>query len=122
MPAAMHSFYLRSMYHQNVFKEPGGITLADVPIDLRKVKFPTYFLSTREDHIAPWRSTYAGPGCCPVKPEAWLSGAVFHEGSWWEDWANWISDHAGTRAWGWRANSDRRCAGVICEAAHQLII
>ena len=33
----------------------------------------------------------------PVEPEAWLSGAVFHEGSWWEDWANWIANHAGTR-------------------------
>jgi polyhydroxyalkanoate synthase len=60
MPAAMHSFYLRNMYHRNLLKEPGGITLADVPIDLRQVKTPTYFLSAREDHIAPWRSTYAG--------------------------------------------------------------
>jgi polyhydroxyalkanoate synthase len=41
-------------------KEPGGIVLAEVPIDLRQVKTPTYFLSAREDHIAPWRSTYAG--------------------------------------------------------------
>ena len=39
---------------------PGGINLANVPIDLRKIEVPAYFLSTREDHIAPWRSTYAG--------------------------------------------------------------
>ena len=60
MPAAMQSFYLRNMYQQNRLKEPGGITLAEVPIDLRKIDIPVYFLSTREDHIAPWRSTYAG--------------------------------------------------------------
>jgi polyhydroxyalkanoate synthase len=48
------------MYHRNVLKNPGGITLANVPIDLRKINVPIYFLSTREDHIAPWRSTYAG--------------------------------------------------------------
>lgn len=60
MPAAMHGFYLRNMYHLNLLKEPGGIVLAEVPIDLRQVKTPTYFLSAREDHIAPWRSTYAG--------------------------------------------------------------
>jgi polyhydroxyalkanoate synthase len=60
MPAAMHSFYLRSMYQRNLLKEPGGITLGGVPIDLRKVRVPLYFLSTREDHIAPWKSTYAG--------------------------------------------------------------
>ncbi|HET6185107.1 MAG TPA: class I poly(R)-hydroxyalkanoic acid synthase [Acetobacteraceae bacterium] len=60
MPARMHSFYLRKMYQENLLREPGGIELAGVPIDLRKVKTPAYFLSTREDHIAPWRSTYRG--------------------------------------------------------------
>ena len=60
MPAAMQSFYLRNMYQHNVLKEPRGITLADVSIDLRKIDIPVYFLSAREDHIAPWRSAYAG--------------------------------------------------------------
>ncbi|HEX4172690.1 MAG TPA: class I poly(R)-hydroxyalkanoic acid synthase [Acetobacteraceae bacterium] len=60
MPARMHSFYLRKMYQQNLLKEPNGITLAGVPIDLRKIETPAYFLSTREDHIAPWKSTYRG--------------------------------------------------------------
>src|SRR6201997_1003013 len=60
MPARMHSFYLRKMYQQNLLSQPGGITLSGVPIDLRKIKTPAYFLSTREDHIAPWKSTYKG--------------------------------------------------------------
>ena len=30
-----------------------------MPIDLGKVKTPTFILSTREDHIAPWQSSYA---------------------------------------------------------------
>jgi polyhydroxyalkanoate synthase len=63
MPAAMHSFYLRNMYQDNKLIEPGGpdaIELLGVPIDLSRVKTPVYFLSTREDHIAPWTSTYAG--------------------------------------------------------------
>ena len=34
--------------------------LKGTPIDLSKVKVPAYFLSTREDHIAPWKCTYAG--------------------------------------------------------------
>ncbi|MCC6469170.1 MAG: class I poly(R)-hydroxyalkanoic acid synthase [Alphaproteobacteria bacterium] len=59
MPAAMHSFYLRAMYQENRLVQPGGITLAGVPIDLRKLKTPSFILSTREDHIAPWKSTYA---------------------------------------------------------------
>jgi polyhydroxyalkanoate synthase len=60
MPARMHSFYLRQMYQDNLLVEQGGITLDGLPIDLRKIKTPAYFLSTREDHIAPWKSTYRG--------------------------------------------------------------
>ncbi len=60
MPAKMHSFYLRKMYQENLLSQPGGIELAGTPIDLGEVKTPAYFLSTREDHIAPWKSTYRG--------------------------------------------------------------
>lgn len=59
MPATMHSFYLRNMYQKNLLAKPGGITIAGVPIDLRTITTPSYILSTREDHIAPWKSTYA---------------------------------------------------------------
>jgi poly[(R)-3-hydroxyalkanoate] polymerase subunit PhaC len=60
MPAKMHSFYLRNMYLANRLKEPGGIRLGGVPIDLRKIAIPACFVSTVEDHIAPWKSTYKG--------------------------------------------------------------
>ena len=59
MPAAMHSFYLRRFYHENALVDPGAVCLAGVDIDLRRVDLPVYWVSTREDHIAPWRSTYA---------------------------------------------------------------
>jgi polyhydroxyalkanoate synthase len=59
MPAAMHSFYLRTMYQQNKLCQPGGIALDGTPIDLRQVKTPCFILSAKEDHIAPWKSTYA---------------------------------------------------------------
>src|ERR671937_466208 len=60
MPARMHSFYLRNMYLRNLLGVPGGISLRGVPIDLSKVKVPSYFISTVEDHIAPWKTTYKG--------------------------------------------------------------
>ncbi|GAN79982.1 PHA/PHB synthase family protein [Acidocella aminolytica] len=60
MPAAMHSFYLRNMYQKNLLAQPSGISMKGVPVDLRQVKVPCYFLSCREDHIAPWTSTYKG--------------------------------------------------------------
>ncbi|NKC31476.1 PHA/PHB synthase family protein [Falsiroseomonas selenitidurans] len=62
MPAKMHSFYLRRMYQQNDLVKPQGdpnaIELDGVTLDLRKIKVPSYLVSTREDHIAPWKSTY----------------------------------------------------------------
>jgi polyhydroxyalkanoate synthase len=62
MPSMMHSMYLRKMYLENKLVEPGGITLAGVPLDLRKIDAPTYIISTSEDHIAPWKSTYKATG------------------------------------------------------------
>ena len=62
MPAMMHAMYLRKMYLENKLVEPGGIELDGVPIDLRRIETPAYMISTKDDHIAPWKSTYAATG------------------------------------------------------------
>lgn len=59
MPGGLHMSYLRDMYRDNRLVQPGSIIVDNVPVDLGKIRTPTYILSTREDHIAPWRSTYA---------------------------------------------------------------
>jgi polyhydroxyalkanoate synthase len=59
MPAAMHSFYIRKLYKENLLAVPDGITMHGTPINLGKVKTPCYVLSAQEDHIAPWKATYA---------------------------------------------------------------
>ncbi len=82
MPATMQSYYLHNMYCANMLKRHGGITLANVPIDLRKIETPLYFLSTREDHIAPWRSTYvgtrlvSGPVCFVLGASGHVAGVI----------------------------------------------
>ena len=58
MPAAMHSYYLRNMYMENKLVEPGGLTMGGVSIDLTKIDVPVYLVSARDDHIAPWKTTY----------------------------------------------------------------
>jgi polyhydroxyalkanoate synthase len=60
LPATMLLFYLKEIYQKNLLREPGGISLAGTPIDLRSIETPTYFLATKEDHIAPWGSCYPG--------------------------------------------------------------
>ncbi|MDE2379276.1 class I poly(R)-hydroxyalkanoic acid synthase [Bradyrhizobium sp.] len=95
MPAAMHSFYLRKMYQENLLAKPGGITLAGAPIDLSKIKIPTFILSTREDHIAPWKSTYAatrlysGPVKFVLSASGHMAGVISAPGS---KYGHWIND------------------------------
>ena len=60
LPSAMHSFYLRQMYLHNDLVKPQGMAMKGVPIDVRTITTPSFLLSTSEDHIAPWKSTYAG--------------------------------------------------------------
>lgn len=55
---ACHSEYLENMYLNNLLKEPGGITLSGVDIDLSKIDTPCYILATKDDHIAPADSVY----------------------------------------------------------------
>jgi polyhydroxyalkanoate synthase len=75
MPAKMHSYYLRNMYMKNLLREPNALTLAGTKIDLSKVTVPTYFVSAMEDHIAPWKTTYAGPQILGGKSRFVLSGS-----------------------------------------------
>lgn len=131
LPEKTHSFYLRECYLNNKLREPGGIELDGTPIDLRKIKVPTYFISTHDDHITPWKSTYEGAKLMsgPVKfvlggsghiagiinppaknkygywsndtieeeAENWLDKASYQEGSWWPNWQEWITQHAGEK-------------------------
>lgn len=60
MAAASHSFILRNMYNKNLLREHDKIKLLGVGIDLRRINTPIFMMSTEKDHIAPWRSTYAG--------------------------------------------------------------
>ncbi len=96
MPAAMHSFYLRMMYQENLLVRPGGITLKDVPIDLTRIKTPVCILSTKDDHIAPWKATYAATQLytAPVKfilsGSGHIAGVVNPAGS--DKYGYWIND------------------------------
>jgi polyhydroxyalkanoate synthase len=59
MPAANHSFYLRNCYLENNLTR-GRMVLDGRTLDLSRVTVPIYELATREDHIAPARSVFAG--------------------------------------------------------------
>ncbi|MBA4501927.1 PHA/PHB synthase family protein [Marinobacterium marinum] len=58
LPADMYTYYINRMYLENKLVEPDALTICGETIDLRRVKTPCYFLSTMEDHIAPWKGTF----------------------------------------------------------------
>jgi len=58
LPARMLRDFLRELYMENSLVKPGRLRLGDRQIDLSLIRTPCYFLSTVEDHIAPWKATY----------------------------------------------------------------
>ncbi|HUO21448.1 MAG TPA: class I poly(R)-hydroxyalkanoic acid synthase [Caulobacteraceae bacterium] len=59
MPKALHLFYLRQFYQNNALAK-GALELDGQTLDLGKVQTPIYAQSSKEDHIAPFRSVYRG--------------------------------------------------------------
>jgi poly[(R)-3-hydroxyalkanoate] polymerase subunit PhaC len=57
LPAAMHSFYLRSLYVHNRLAR-GDLELAGTVLSLADVKSDTYIVGAVNDHIVPWASSY----------------------------------------------------------------
>ncbi|MFY9932504.1 MAG: alpha/beta fold hydrolase [Streptosporangiaceae bacterium] len=57
MPAAMHSFYLRSLYMRNELAK-GELELGGQTLSLSDVKNDTYVVGAINDHIVPWHGSY----------------------------------------------------------------
>jgi len=58
LPAAWHRAYIADLYEANKLVEPGALSVAGTPIDIRQVKTPSYIQAGREDHIAPPESVW----------------------------------------------------------------
>ncbi len=96
VPACWHLSYLRDMYRDNLLVQPGGITVAGMPIDLRTVKTPTYIQAGRDDHIAPAKSVYrmtqlfAGPIRFVLAGSGHIAGVVNPPSA--KKYQHWTSD------------------------------
>ena len=111
MPAKMHSYYLRNMYIHNKLREPKGLTIAGRSIDLSAVTTPCYFISAKDDHIAPWKSTFAGAKLFGGKVRFVLGGSGHIAGIVNPPVANkycfWANDELTHEAESWLQNADR---------------
>jgi polyhydroxyalkanoate synthase len=59
MPKTLHLFYLREFYKENRLAQK-ALVLGGQRLDLADVKIPIFVQSSKEDHIAPYRSVYKG--------------------------------------------------------------
>jgi len=97
MPAAMHSYYLRNMYQKNLLMQPGGLTIDNVPIDLRKISIPVYLQAGKDDHIAPAKSVYkatqlfSGPVRFMLAGSGHIAGVVNPPAA--QKYQYWVNDH-----------------------------
>jgi poly[(R)-3-hydroxyalkanoate] polymerase subunit PhaC len=62
LPGPMYCYYVRNTYLENKLRVPGALTNCGVPVDLGRVRLPSFILATREDHIVPWRAAYRSIG------------------------------------------------------------
>jgi polyhydroxyalkanoate synthase len=114
MPIAMHMFYLRECYKENNLGQ-GRMVLDGVKVDLSMVKIPIFLQSSKEDHIAPYRSVYKstklfkGPIAFMMAGSGHIAGVINHPDSkkyqhWTneklpataEEWIEGATEHAGS--------------------------
>ncbi len=58
LPLKWHLAYLKDFYRDNKLVLAGGLIVDGTPIDIHRVRTPTYVQAGREDHIAPARSVW----------------------------------------------------------------
>lgn len=67
--------YVRTTYWENKLKEPGGVNIDGIDIDLGKIDMPVYFLATMADHIVLWQGAYRGTQLVKGKTRFVLAGS-----------------------------------------------
>ncbi|MES2138319.1 MAG: class I poly(R)-hydroxyalkanoic acid synthase [Bacteroidota bacterium] len=58
LPAGMYLFYMRQLVLENKLSKRNAINICGVPINLFKIKTPTFVIGMKEDHISPAKTTF----------------------------------------------------------------
>ncbi|WP_194437149.1 class I poly(R)-hydroxyalkanoic acid synthase [Vibrio fluminensis] len=123
--APTHNFMLRELYLENKLVEEKGVKIGGVWIDLDKIKIPSYFISTKEDHIALWQGTYRGAlkvggnKTFVLGESGHIAGIVNHPSK--NKYGYWVNDNLEDSAEDW-INSARHNEGSWWAHWHQWLI
>jgi polyhydroxyalkanoate synthase subunit PhaC len=77
LPGPWYAWYLRNLYLENRYTQPGKAVVCGEKIDFRQVKLPVYLYGSREDHIVPIGGAYASTQLLPGK-KRFVMGASGH--------------------------------------------
>ncbi|HEX8533018.1 MAG TPA: alpha/beta fold hydrolase [Allosphingosinicella sp.] len=58
LPRAFLLTYAQQMLRDNLLKEPGGMEIDGVPLDLGAIQAPLLAISLKDDHVSAWAATY----------------------------------------------------------------
>jgi polyhydroxyalkanoate synthase subunit PhaC len=130
LPAAMHSFYLRSLYGRNELAE-GRLELAGQTLSLADAKQDVYIVGAINDHIVPWPSSYKSTGLLggsvryvlssgghiagivnPPSPKSWYETAE-HNPPDPVQWREGVQRHSGSWWEDWVAWADARAGDLV---------
>ncbi len=109
MPKALHLFYLRNFYQRNALAR-GELELGGEKLDLSKVETPIYVQSSKEDHIAPFRSVYRGARCYggpttfTMAGSGHIAGVINHPDA--NKYQHWTNAHLPGAVDGWIAEAE----------------
>ncbi|HEV2747089.1 MAG TPA: alpha/beta fold hydrolase [Allosphingosinicella sp.] len=60
LPRAFLLSWTQQLLRDNRLREPGGMALDGVPLDLGAIKTPLLAISLKDDHVSAWQATYDG--------------------------------------------------------------
>ena len=75
IPADLHRFYLREFYLNNAFASNQPPHLLGVPMEIKNLDIPSYFLAAKEDHIIPWQGAWKSAALLGGKTRFVVSGS-----------------------------------------------
>ncbi|HAT8498240.1 TPA: class I poly(R)-hydroxyalkanoic acid synthase [Vibrio vulnificus] len=110
--AATHNFMLRELYLNNKLVQDKGVKIGGVWIDLDKIRIPSYFVSTKEDHIALWQGTYRGAlnmggnKTFVLGESGHIAGIVNHPAK--NKYGFWVNDNLDESADEWLSNAQHK--------------
>ena len=112
LPRAFLLTYAQKMLRDNLLREPGGMEIGGVPLDLGAIKTPLLAISLKDDHVSAWTATYESAKLFGGPVKFLLGGSGHNAGVINPPSANkhgyWINDSMPDTAEEWMATAERQ--------------